>query len=329
MVVFWGLVIVGLGFSGLLLSSIEDDTIEKRGAIADSIAYRISFMQPDKDLATLFSISKLKEVITPFDNVDIEIYRDGKLYDHVEGRSQAEDKDSLVRPLTLSDNSSSHYEVHVIFPSFNEILHQERKKMLIVLGSMLLLFGVFLKFSLEKILKQPIAKMVDTARTMVMSSEKTYAKFNENRSDELGYLARFMNEAIDTMREHEQSAWRAKEMAEVTLESINDGVVTTDWNGNIDFMNPSAEILSGRRFSDVRAEPLADTMQLINIKTGNVVESPISSCLSNGRSSNLGNGCALLNKNGMQIPVGVSVAPIHDHKDRVLGAVMTFHKVGA
>lgn len=327
MIVFWGLVVVGLGFSTLLLSNIQKDTIEKRGAIADSIAYRISTLHPDKDLATLFSASKLKAITSSYTDVSIDIYRDNKLHDSVEAHVHSgDDKDVLVRNLLFADDAISQYEVHILFPSFNKILHAERKKMLLVLGCMLLLFGVFLKLMLERILKQPVDLMVKTARTMVMSSEKTYGKFNENRNDELGYLARFMNEAIAAMQEHERSAWHAQELAEVTLESINDGVVTTNRNGNIDFINPVAEALFGWRLKDVKSKPLAEVFQLMHAESGGPIKTPIGMCLSNGRSINMETDTVLLSKNGMKIPVVVSVAPIKDHKQRVLGIVMTFHK---
>ena len=55
--------------------------------------------------------------------------------------------------------------------------------------------------------------------------------FDDTRDDEFGYVATFINEALLTMRASQESAWDAKELAEVTLHSIGDSVITTDREG--------------------------------------------------------------------------------------------------
>lgn len=323
MAVFWGLVLAGMGFTGLLLYSIEEDTIERRNEITDSIAYKIALARQHQDPESISTVSLLRGSVMPLHDLGIEIYRNGQLFTYMGKQFSADRVDTIIRPLFFISHKDSVYELHVLFPRLDEVIHTERKRSLMALGSLLLIFGVLLKGVLERLLKKPIDRMVETAQAV--SAGEVNVSFDEQRKDELGYLASFINEAIDKLHKQEQVAWKAKELAEITLESISDGVVTTDKEGRVVFMNSSAERMSRRNFDDENGKPLAEVIPLVNGEAGDLSEHPVYKCLSDNISVDIKANCALIMKNGSQLAISCSLAPIHDNEGNVLGVVMVFH----
>ena len=325
MIVFWGLVIAGLGFAGLLLSNIEEDTIERRNSIADSIAYKLVLERAEVASEQSSIVRVLKDVINTHDSLGIEVYRNGKSFAYVDRGLSSGSADTIIRSLSLINIKDVVFELHVMFPLLDEAIQSERKRLLLTLGSLLLAFGVILKLVLERLVKTPVDKMVDVAQAI--SSGEINIKFDENRKDELGYLSSFMNEAIRKMHEQEREAWQAKELAEVTLESISDGVITTDKDGRVAFMNACAETMLGRCLDDENGRLLEEVAPLVNEVAGDLFEHPVRKCLHDNMSVELKSNCALILKSGLQLAVSCSIAPIHDKDGKVLGVVMVFHDV--
>lgn len=321
-IVFWGLVIIGLSFAALILHHVQEDTLESREIIADSIAYNISEISNIHGLDKQILKKKLQKIIEPYNNVKIELSQNKKLINYAENRFISELEDKLTRS---THNNAHPFTVDIIFPNFEETIQDKRKIFLIGLGILLLVFGVILKLLLERILNMPISKMVETAKAI--SENKLDRTFDEKHSDEFGYLARFINQAIDHMRHHERESLAAKEFAEVTLRSIGDGVITTDKNTNIIFMNPVAEKISGHLAEKAISKPLSDIMPLVDEEDGKPVPHPIHTCLANNITLEVDSNCALINNDGTQIPISISVSPIYDNNNQVRGAVMVFHDV--
>jgi PAS domain S-box-containing protein len=122
------------------------------------------------------------------------------------------------------------------------------------------------------------------------------------------------------LREREQ--WLA-----TTLKSIGDAVITTDSTGLITFMNPVAEALTCWQQEEVLGHDLNLVFQTINQKTREAVENPASLALQEGITVGLENHTLLINKNGGEIPIDDSAAPIKNEVGKILGAVLVFHDV--
>lgn len=127
----------------------------------------------------------------------------------------------------------------------------------------------------------------------------------------------------------ERRVFAEKERAEVTLKSIGDGVITTDADGCIDYMNPVAEDLTGWSLRAVRGEPVEDIMTLINEHSREMVDNPILRCLQEGRVIAMSSPSLLIDRSGKEIAVQDSAAPIRDRLGHIDGAVMVFHDVSA
>ena len=117
------------------------------------------------------------------------------------------------------------------------------------------------------------------------------------------------------------------ELLRVTLSSIGDGVIATDIDGRISFINPTAEALTGWKLDHVRGEHLDAVFKIVNEETREPVATPLAAIRRDGMVVGLANHTLLVTKDGRERPIDDSGAPIKDSDGRVIGAVIVFHDV--
>jgi diguanylate cyclase (GGDEF)-like protein/PAS domain S-box-containing protein len=132
---------------------------------------------------------------------------------------------------------------------------------------------------------------------------------------------------ITERRSLERSLFAEKELAQTTLESIGDGVITTDSQGNIQYFNPVAEQLTGWKLEEVKGLPLGEVLNLINELTRRAVANPVMKVLQSGLVVGLANNTLLMSRDGTEYPIEDSASPIRARNGEVIGAVMVFHDV--
>jgi len=120
-----------------------------------------------------------------------------------------------------------------------------------------------------------------------------------------------------------------KERAQVTLDCIGDAVICTDASGNITFMNRVAEMMSGWQLKDAAGRTMADCVRIVDAISRKVILDPMSKAASQDRTGTLPLNCALISRDGREVNIEDSVAPIHDHDGQVTGAVIVFRDVSA
>ncbi|MEO5929184.1 MAG: PAS domain S-box protein [Candidatus Kapaibacterium sp.] len=162
------------------------------------------------------------------------------------------------------------------------------------------------------------------AITLVQSAAGKY--FDAGDLELATDLARRASVAVENARLHRQ-AWEQKEWFEVTLSSIGDAVIATDTTGNITFMNPVAEMMTGWPLPDALGESLEDVFRIVNEATGAVVENPVAKVIENGDIVTLANHTLLIARDGALLPIDDSAAPIRDHQGTMSGVVLVFHDV--
>ena len=123
----------------------------------------------------------------------------------------------------------------------------------------------------------------------------------------------------------EQQLREREDWLATTLKSIGDAVITTDSQGLITFMNPVAEALTRWSLEEVIGNDLTRVFQTINEKTRAVVENPVLLALRHGTIVGLENHTLLITKDGTEIPINDSAAPIKNELGKILGAVLVFH----
>ncbi len=115
----------------------------------------------------------------------------------------------------------------------------------------------------------------------------------------------------------------------VTLLSIGDAVVTTDREGRVELMNPVAERLTGWSQEEAAGRPLHEVFRIVNEQTRQPVEDPVGRVLRDGRVVGLANHTLLLARDGREIPVADSAAPIRAADGGILGVVLIFRDQSA
>jgi PAS domain S-box-containing protein len=120
---------------------------------------------------------------------------------------------------------------------------------------------------------------------------------------------------------------REKEMLAVTLESIGDGVITTDLQGRIQFMNRVAQELTGWSQSDALGRLVEEVLVFVDKLTGNVLESPVKRVLATGEAVGLKKNTILVDRRGREGYISANSAPIRDYDGAFIGVVVVFRDI--
>lgn len=125
----------------------------------------------------------------------------------------------------------------------------------------------------------------------------------------------------------EQALFREKELAQVTLHSIADAVVTTDDCGRVEYFNPVAERLTGWTAAEAQGKALTEVFHIVHEVTRESVSNPIERVVREGLVTGLANHTLLIARDGAEYSIEDSAAPIRDRQGHMIGAVMVFHDV--
>ncbi len=132
---------------------------------------------------------------------------------------------------------------------------------------------------------------------------------------------------ISERRRVEEALFQEKERVQVTLESIGDGVITTDAQGRVNYCNAVAEALTGVSRDEALGQPLTSVFNIVNEQTRDRVADPIVRCLIEDTVVGLASHTVLLNRHGHEYAIQDSAAPIRDRQGELLGAVLVFSDV--
>jgi diguanylate cyclase (GGDEF)-like protein/PAS domain S-box-containing protein len=153
----------------------------------------------------------------------------------------------------------------------------------------------------------------------------------EQQSESIAHASKLAGIAIerllaDTRRKQaEQEVIAEKERAQVTLQSIGDGVISTCARGLIEYLNPVAEKLTGWSIAQARGRPLGEVLNLIDESTRQHVSHSLERL--QGGAAALVTHPVLVTRDGQEVAVEESSAPIRDRNGEVLGAVIVVHDV--
>ena len=121
----------------------------------------------------------------------------------------------------------------------------------------------------------------------------------------------------------------ARDTLQVTLASIGDAVISTDVRARVTFMNPVAEALTGWTERDARDRPLTEVFSIVNETTRMRVEDPVGRALKDGTIVGLANHTVLVSRDGREIPIDDSAAPIRTADGVIAGGVLIFRDISA
>lgn len=136
-----------------------------------------------------------------------------------------------------------------------------------------------------------------------------------------------LNREIARRKRVESQLFAEKELAQVTLHSIGDAVITTDKEGRVNYLNPVAEALTGWSEAEARGLLMPEVFRIINEQTREPVENPVVHVLASGQTVGLASQTVLLHRDGTEFAIEDSAAPIRDRDGQIIGTVMVFQDV--
>jgi PAS domain S-box-containing protein len=145
----------------------------------------------------------------------------------------------------------------------------------------------------------------------------------------LGWMFRKISVEMGNREAAVREASQQKELFSKTLSSIGDGVIATDSEGRVTFMNPVAEKLTGWNQQEAFGVPLERPFKILNDATRQVVENPVTKVRQTGVVVGLANHTILVAKDGAERPIDDSAAPIRGPDGNLSGVVLVFRDVTA
>jgi diguanylate cyclase (GGDEF)-like protein/PAS domain S-box-containing protein len=147
--------------------------------------------------------------------------------------------------------------------------------------------------------------------------------------DERGRLRRLIGVETDITEQkvYEEALFREKESAQITLQSIGDGVVTTDAECNIEYLNPVAEELTGWKADDATGRPIDEIFRGFHEETCEPLENPLAMAMRRNRSIKSVRPTLLIRRDGNEIYIESTASPIRNDQGEVSGGALVFHDV--
>lgn len=134
---------------------------------------------------------------------------------------------------------------------------------------------------------------------------------------------------LSHLRATEEALYREKERAQVTLNSIGDGVLTTDATGAMNYLNPAAEAILGLDLTNVQGRFYAEVLNIQDEATKKPAPDPIAKCFGRKSVVSLSQHTILINAQGQEFAVDVTAAPMLGKDGELLGAVLVLHNMTA
>jgi PAS domain S-box-containing protein len=358
MVIIMSVTAASLATSGLALVAsdsilyrqhLERDLTALAQITTDNTTAALLFEDPESALQTLTALRARAHVVTAC------VYRpDGQTF----AQYSRPDVDAHCPP--PGDADGVHFNAHditvsraivlarrpigtfVLLYDLDELNERMRIHGATVLG--ILLASCFVAFLLSSNLRELIATPIsELARTTATVSEtRDYSIRAQKLSrDELGVLVDAFNSMLAGIQFRDQElrqalvarenalteAQSARDLLRTTLASIGEGVISTDAVGKVVFANPMACQLMRCAESEIAGRPVDEVLHLVNEQTRLPVENPVTRALREGTVVGLANHTALVARDGAEVPIDDSAAPIRDHRGNLVGVVLIFRDI--
>jgi len=180
-------------------------------------------------------------------------------------------------------------------------------------------------FQVHSFIVMPLRTRGRTIGTLGVARDRPGRPYNREDESLLSDLADRAALVIENARLYRRVD-EDREWFEVTLSSIGDAVIATDTAGRITFLNDVARNITGWG-DDAIGLDLDDVFNIINEQTRKVVESPVEKVLRKGQVVGLANHTVLVARDGREVPIDDSAAPIIDSAGVLRGVVMVFHDI--
>ncbi len=188
--------------------------------------------------------------------------------------------------------------------------------------------AIFIYFLFYFLITRHLEKISIFSRTqnLLLSDDILTLDRNNRKTDEFDTLVNAINSMRTNLRQQIKDALKQRLHLSQTLNSIGDAVITTDISGNITRMNPVAERLTGWQSNEAYGRSVKEVFITCNTTTQQLIKSPIDKVIAKGKTIYQRNHTALITRDGTQIQISDSAAPIKNG-DVITGMVLVFNDI--
>ena len=246
---------------------------------------------------------------------------------------------TVSRPILLEGRRIGTF---VLLYDLGEVYGRIRMYSATVLGVLLAssLIAFLLSSRLRALITNPISQLALAATSISRTSDYSI-RATRSSGDELGVLVDAFNEMLARIQSRDNElkqallareealveARKARDFLQTTLASIGDAVISTDTEGRVVFANPVATSLVRWPGAEIAGKHLDEVFRIINEFSRETVESPVTKVLREGAVVGMANHTILQARDGTEIPISDSAAPIRDGDGAIQGTVLVFRDV--
>jgi diguanylate cyclase (GGDEF)-like protein/PAS domain S-box-containing protein len=141
-------------------------------------------------------------------------------------------------------------------------------------------------------------------------------------------LLRALRYAVER-KSMQEELFQEKERAQVTLNSIGDAVICTDVSADVTFLNPVAERMTGWSREQAAGRSMSEVFRILDAASPEASSSPMEMALGQNGLLHVPANCILIQRDGPEIPIDATIAPIHDREGQTTGMVIVFRDTGS
>ncbi len=236
------------------------------------------------------------------------------------------------------ENQALAFDASVLSNSFENQANQLKDTNNILIFSLLAAFAAYFVMIYLLVFRRTFRSITKLQEgTKIIGSGNLDYSIASKSNDEVGELSQAFNQMTTNLKtltaskidlERAEASLRASEQRwATTLASIGDAVIATDISGKIMFMNGEAEDLTGWTLSESSQKLVKEVFNIVNEQTRLEVENPIDKVLREGIVVGLANHTVLIRKDGSEVSIDDSGAPIKDKDGKTTGVVLIFRDI--
>jgi len=234
--------------------------------------------------------------------------------------------------LYTANNISSNLGTLVVKASLDEVYQNVFNRAFLIISSNLIktiFIAFFILFIFYVLVTRHLSDISNFLLRKHSQSNPDSLILNRNirKNDELDHLVDSINKMQVTLKEQYDEIFQQQQYLSQTLNSIGDAVIATDVKGNVTQMNPVAQKLTGWSFEDAVGKSINTIFPIIHADTREIIENPVEKVIRTGNIIYLSNNTTLISKDGSEIQISDSAAPIKDDNGTILGMVLAFNDV--
>ena len=231
----------------------------------------------------------------------------------------------IYTPVTYDGETYGMAYFRISLREFDATFAAFMQRLLVALPA-LLIISFLLALFFQRFFTRPVARLVHALNAFTESG-KCPLDPRDAGSREMQRLFTGLLDMTAQIQSSQRALAKQEEELRVTLESIADGVITVDDQACVRYMNPAAESITGWKARDAIGEPADRVYRIIDEDSGLPLTRHIDETLVSGSVYFDLEHTALLTREGQQLAIQSSIAPIRDNGNRVTGAVIIFQNV--